>query len=253
MSQPYIGITGFMSSREVASVLEVMPESSNRLLMQGVLASRKGIFEGLPNNRPNRYPEEKNIAGIFVNDPCALCLIHYHTDEPETLFNQMRVITDHAMVHFQGFQLNVSWPPAIAMERYRRDYPEMQIVLQIGSEALRRVRNSPEKLVRKVMNEYAGSADYILLDASSGHGKPLDAASVRNYLEALRAEGAEEIFGLVVAGGLSAATLHLIEPLVQDFPDISIDAESCLRDKDDHLDIAAAKDYVKKALQMFKG
>lgn len=57
--------------------------------------------------------------------------------------------------------------------------------------------------------------------------------------------------GLGVAGGLSPSTLDLIGPLISDFPDLSIDAESLLRDKDDRIDTVQAGDYIGRARQSF--
>ena len=57
--------------------------------------------------------------------------------------------------------------------------------------------------------------------------------------------------GLVVAGGLSPTTLHLVQPLIEEFPDVSIDAEGRLRDHEDHLDLQVAGQYLSKAFKMF--
>jgi hypothetical protein len=108
---------------------------------------------------------------------------------------------------------------------------------------------SARGLVDKLSQEYAGLVDYILLDPSAGLGIALDPQWADEYLKVLQV--ADLGMGLGVAGGLSASTLGLIAPLINDFPDLSIDAESLLRDKNDHLDIGQAKDYIGRALQLF--
>ena len=62
-------------------------------------------------------------------------------------------------------------------------------------------------------------------------------------------------FGIVVAGGLGPRTLHLIEPIIEEFPDISIDAQGQLRPSHnalDPIDWDMAGEYLTKSLQMLK-
>lgn len=79
--------------------------------------------------------------------------------------------------------------------------------------------------------------------------RSFDTDKTREYLRAL--EDMDLDIGLGVAGGLSAETLHLVEPLIEEFPDLSIDAEGRLRDESDKLDLTAAKRYAVKSLDMF--
>ncbi|MDP3726249.1 MAG: hypothetical protein Q8R36_03570 [bacterium] len=240
-----------MSQSEALSVLDSVPSSSRRLVMIGVLASQKTVFLGGANKWPNRYPNLGDIAGIFPVHSLALNLVHYNTKEPETLLEQMLVVTRWGGPNFEGFQLNVAWPRPRILEKYRRRHGNMYIVLQIGGGAFKKIGDSPLRLAKKVIGEYKGLVDYVLLDPSGGYGKPFDSERIREYLVALREEGAERFIGLGVAGGLSPTTLNLVEPLVKDFPEVSIDAEGRLRDGNDKLDVSVAKKYVSKALEIF--
>jgi hypothetical protein len=253
VEKSYIGITGFMASSEVLSVLDEVPEVSNRCIMVGVLASQKTVFQNLQNKWPNRYPNINEIAAIFSDHPLCLNLVHYNTKEPETLLKQMIGVTDFAGPNLHGFQLNVKWPSPKILEKYRRQHAQMKIVLQVGGGAFEAVQNSAKVLAKKVANEYVGLVDYILLDPSGGFGQPFDTKSAREYLEALREKDVERFLGLGVAGGLSPTTFDLVEPLVGDYPNLSIDAEGRLRDENDILDKDLAKEYVARALHMFAG
>ncbi len=249
--KPYIGITGFMSSQEVKTIIENTALSlSGRLLMVGVLASSKTI-EGIPNKWPGRYPANNAIHDIFLDDDRCLNLIHYNTKEPDSLASQLTTMTALAGKKLNGFQLNIAWPDPSILDAYKKSHPEKVFVLQIGSRAFEMVNNSPEALARKVNSEYAGIADYVLLDPSGGLGIPFDSAIANDYLSAL-SEGSHE-FGLGVAGGLSSSTLNLIEPLIEDYPSLSIDAEGRLRSPqpEDALQIEAAIQYVQNALELF--
>lgn len=245
---PYVGITGFMTKEEGDAVLEVMPPDSKRKLMLGVLVSQK-TMRGEQNKLPNRYPKSKDIARIFTEHPLALNLVHYNTKDRLTLFDQMAEVTEIAGPHFHGFQLNIAWPATDILEKYRRHYDGIKIVLQIGHKAFEQIGNSPEGLIKK-LEDYYDCVDYILLDPSGGLGIPLDSDVAKKYLDALRSEKFR--FGFGVAGGLSPKTLNLVEPLAYYYPNLCIDAEGRLRNENDHLDLAVATEYVKKALAIFQ-
>lgn len=253
---PYIGITGFMTTEEVETVLGVFPEDSSRKLMVGVLGSEKTMM-GQPNNWPNRYPDRKMVEYIFSDNPLALNLVHYNTKNSETIAMQIGIFADiFGGPNFHGFQLNIAWPSPKELLDYRTIRKarnplmtqEDTIVLQIGGHAFNMVDNSPQKLAEKVQ-EYKGLVDYLLLDPSGGKGQPFGTEKAREYLRALRDKDLG--IGLGVAGGLSAETLHLIEPLIEEFPDLSMDAECLIRDEDDNLDLENAKWYVSATLEMF--
>lgn len=247
---PYVGITGFMTKEEGDAVLAVMPLDSKHKLMLGVLVSQK-TMRGEQNKWPNRYPKPKDITRIFTNHPFALNLVHYNTKEHSTLYDQMAEVTEIAGPHFHGFQLNIAWPATDILEKYKRNYGGMKIVLQIGHHAFEQIGNYPERLIEKLeYYYYCYCVDYILLDPSGGLGIPFDPDIAKKYLDALGSEKFRLGFG--VAGGLSPTTLNLVEPLAYYYPNLCIDAEGRLRDENDRLNLAVATEYVKKALAIFQ-
>ncbi len=237
---PYIGVTGFMSRFEVTTALAVVPQRGTRRLMVGVLMSSKTLA-GQPNKWPGRYPKRENVAGIFVDDPRALNLVHYSTDHPETLLSQLVEITELAGPYLDGFQLNIVWPPISDLEDYWEIHPDKFLVLQIGSKAMAQVE-SMERF-EELVGAYLPMIDAILIDASGGKGAFLDAAKLAEYLRAIPKDW---ILGLGVAGGLGPDTLHFIEPLVPEFPELSIDAEGRLRTPmpEDALDLDRMLHYI---------
>lgn len=241
--RPYIGITGFMTNEEVIDILNLFPISSKRLLMVGVLASWKTLYE---NKASNRYPNIDNIAKIFPSHLLALNLIHYNTKNTENLCEQLVLLSRLGGKNLHGFQLNMTWPPTYELYKFRSKYPDHIIVLVITAQALNET-NSPNVLVSKI-EDYKGLVDYVLLDQSEGYGIPLDTELMQKCIDVLKLNRS---MGIVVAGGLSSKTLNLVEPLIKNFPDLSIDAEDRLRDDNDLLNLNLARDYVCRALQMF--
>lgn len=249
MRKPYIGITGFINQSEVASLLDDDPPLNNHLLMIGVLLSWK-TMRGLQNRWPNRYPEAENIASIFPNDKRTFNVIHFNTKDRVdfSLADQLKMITDVGGPHLHGLQLNIAWPPLSDLTEYFCDYPGTKIILQVGGHAFGLVENSPQKLAEKVF-EYKGLIDYVLLDRSGGFGKPLNTAEMKDCLRALKDKDLK--IGLGVAGGLSPTTFHLVEPLFDEFPDLSVDVETGVRDENDNLDLSLAKNFLKTFLNIF--
>ncbi len=260
MFGPYVGITGFTKRSEVEALLSVVPVEqipNKRLLMVGALASAKTL-RGETNKYPNRYPAIADIAKIFIPDRNrAINLVHYNTDEPDRLGVQLVQVAstyaDEVGYSFDGFQLNAAWPHPDQIVQLFGQFAELAIVLQIGRRAFEMVGNDPNKLACRVL-DYAGVIDYVLLDPSGGKGRPFDPECARGYLRALRDQnlGSMDI-GFGVAGGLSPTTLNLIEPLLEEFSDFSIDAEGRLRTIEDHLDLNVACEYLVEAQKLFGG
>lgn len=252
---PYIGVTGFMEKREVESFLTAVsrpfftafPTSfPTRELMIGVLASQKTLL-GQSHKRPNRYPSMERLGDIFVSHPAVLNLVHYNSKDMTTLVEQLREITYLAGPRLHGFQLNMAWPIPEILAEIKADLKKT-IVLQIGGHALELVDHSPKRLHNRLFRYGCiGSVDHVLLDASGGLGRLLEPDRLRDYLSVLQ----DLPFSFGVAGGLSPTTLSQLEPLIEEFPRLSIDAEGRLRDKDDNLDLVKAEQYVLEALRIF--
>ena len=246
---PYIGVTGFMNKDEVLAVLNMLPQDLKRKVMIGVLASSKTI-QGFSNKWPSRYPKPENLGDIFQPHPEALNLIHFNTDDPEFLFEQTEKARALAGKHCHGFQLNIAWPNPVTLQKIASVKENEVIVLQIRKRAFEMMKDSPQRLADFVASEYATLVDYILLDASGGYGKELNTEALKEYLRALTEKHLE--IGIGVAGGLSPSTLHLMNPLIEEFPDLSIDAEGKLRDTNDNLNVGVATSYLLDAIALFE-
>lgn len=247
---PYVGVTGFMSRVEVKEAFKIIPQESQRRLMVGVLMSSKTLA-GQQNKWSSRYPKKEAVADIFVDDPRALNLVHYSTDHPETLCSQLREITELASSRIDGFQLNIAWPPVSEIEYYNEANPEKFLVLQIGSGAMAQVE-SMERFT-ELVGAYLPMIDAILIDMSGGRGEYLDAVKGSEYFRALHDYSA---LGLGIAGGLGPDTLHALDPLIREFPDLSVDAEGRLRIWDPEggiLSLGSMRVYLEDAFPILAG
>ncbi|HRY52871.1 MAG TPA: hypothetical protein P5089_03470 [Candidatus Portnoybacteria bacterium] len=242
----YIGITGFMGRQEVKDVLRSFSKGSKRKLMVGVLASSKTL-NGQQNKYPGRYPKIEKIKDIFFQDPRVINLIHYSTDEPKPLINQLTFLMDIAGFNIQGIQLNIAWPKIDQLALFKETFPGQKIVLQVGSNAMEKVKRDPWKIADEIKKYIRAEAiDGILLDSSGGKGAVANFSFYQQCIKEL--EGYD--IGIGVAGGLKAELLPIIRMPYYCFPKVSLDAEGALRDKQDDLDIAKANAYAKGAIEL---
>jgi len=250
---PYIGVTGFMSRAEVEEALVVTPQESKWRLMVGVLMSSKTLV-GQTNRWPGRFPKREAVADIFVDNPRVLNLVHYSTDKPEALFAQLDEIVKIAGPNLDGFQINATWPSPSHFEDFYEVYPDKFLVLQIGRRAMEETWVK-SKFVNRV-SEYMPMIDAILLDPSGGIGMPLEARVVADYLREIpKSWIIPGGLGVGVAGGLGPETLHLLDPLRGEFPELNIDAEGKLRTPppEDALNMNAVRAYLDGAMQVLTG
>lgn len=252
MYKPYIGITGFMNQQEVNAVIRSLKnENDKQWLMIGILASEKSIA-GIPNKFPNRYPDSRVIKDIFPEDDSMrsmLRLVHFSTQSTEAeLLDQMHYLRKIAGPNCDGFQLNIKWPSTEVLVAYKFLFPYDTLVLQCGAGAMKSVGGDPQKLAERIA-EYAGVAEYALVDPSGGYGKPMDVSFALETLRYLETKNLDMNFG--IAGGLTGDTLEMIRPIAEKFPEVSIDAEGGLRDSEDHLDLVKVEKYVSGALKLF--
>jgi hypothetical protein len=246
-SGPYVGVTGFMHSDEVAALLATVPAHSRYRLMVGVLMSSKTL-RGDANSWPGRYPKAETVASLFPDDERALNLVHYSTDERLTLHTQLEQVAWLGGMHCDGIQLNMAWPNFNDIVNFRLAHPDLYIVLQIGKRAMERVESLPR--FAEQINFYAEAVDAILIDPSGGRGVPLDVAPTSQFLCAVR--HAHREIGIGIAGGLGPHSLHLLQPFALMFDDLSCDAEGRLRksEEGDSLDLSAATAYAEAAFAM---
>jgi hypothetical protein len=187
--------------------------------MIGVLMDSETLA-GQTNKWPECYPQKENVRNIFVGDPRVLNLVHYNTDHPETLCGQLMEATEVAGPNLDGFQLN-AWPLIPDLEDYWELHPNKFLSLRIGSKALAQVESM--KRFREFIGAYLPMIDTVLIDPNDNdnEGKTLRPAKGAEYLRVVRDY---PTLGLGIAGILNPNMLHLLEPLIQEFPDLSIDA-----------------------------
>jgi phosphoribosylanthranilate isomerase len=245
---PYIGVTAFMNRDQVEDALWAIPSNTNRKLMIGVLASSTTLSE-LPNKLPGRFPPINSIRDIFIDHPLAFNVVHYASHARTTIAEQLVRIVALAPELIHGIQLNMVWPDPDAIALFKKTHPDVQIILQVGTKAFDEIGRDKDQLHDR-LKTYEHIIDYVLLDDSGGYGKQMDTQFLIELMRKLKASGID--MHIVVAGGLSSSNLSLLEPIIDEFPDVSIDAEGNLRDhQKDCLDMDLVRKYIVIAEQYF--
>ena len=237
MRTPYVGITGFTAPEEVAWALRSFPPG-RRHLMVGVLVSDRTL-EGLPEEQhPRRHPPVADLPTLFPEDPRAFNVVHFHTRTPEALAAQADRLIALSGPRLHGLQVNLHETPAEELRKIRARHPALALILPLRSPA-------PD-LASRFVEQDARLVDVALFDLSAGRGLLVDPGQARSALEEIEARMPG--VALAVAGGLGPDTIHRVHLLLERFPDLSIDAESRLRDAEDRLDPERVAEYLRGAL-----
>ena len=238
-------------------MLEVFKEhdaiDSERVLHAGVMMSRKTML-GLPTKWAEVWPRKEAIAGIFSSEEVYNCL-HYadydDTPDPKLASNLIEAIS-YGGEKISALQLDIPWPKPSALA-YAKTFcdKDLEIVLQVGGRSFEEVDNDVDKLTSKLVSYY-GIADRVLLDKSMGRGVPMNTLELIPFIRDITKHLPE--MGIVVAGGLGPHTIHLLLPIVAEYPKISIDAQGQLRfshDAKDPIEWELAAAYLKKLFKSF--
>ncbi len=254
--KPYTGITDFTDYEQVRKMLKVFNEhrskGSRRLFHIGVMMSRKTLC-GLPTKFSDVFPKNDEIALILQSDKTYNCLHYADSDSDPLLYYNLQDAIKFGGIRMDALQLDLAWPNpgdvANALHSSRRN-PE--VILQIGRKAFEQIDNNPQTLVDRLF-EYKTFIHRVLLDMSMGEGLGMDAEKLLPFARAITQAypGIEIVF----AGGLGPKTMYLVEPLLKEFPNLSIDAQGKLRPSGSYLDPIdwdMASEYIARSFDYLK-
>ena len=245
-----VGITDFTSAEQVFDCLEHMPEGHRRLLHVGVMTSRKFI-EGEPTKWRKVWENRQPLSEIFIQDPRVFNVLHYADYDGGThhLDGDFGGFLDKHAGYIDAIQLDMIWPEPTLIEMID-EIEAIKVILQVGRDAFEGIEHDPNRLISRLRGYE--TLDGVLLDCSGGEGRALDAEFMRPFVEAISTH--IPTLRVTVAGGLGPNTLCLVESLLRQFPDISIDAQGRLRPSGnamDPIDWNLAKEYLRKSWALF--
>lgn len=251
MRRQYIGITDFTDDLQSWAMLDVLLRSTkkDRMLMVGLMMSRKTL-NGLPSKWSTVFPSNQSISKIFIAHHSAYNTLHYADYDGIDVLRNLKRAAFFGGKKMDAMQLDMVWPDVVAVRVFRDAYPDVELVLQVNSVALTQCDDDPKKVLDR-LSAYRDAVDYVLLDKSMGRGKGMDASALLPFVRILRERRPD--LGIAVAGGLGPETIHLAEPVIREFPEVSIDAQGRLRPSGsalDPIDWDIAEEYILRATEV---
>lgn len=253
---PYIGICDFPSAEQALRSADhfdrlcTSPKMSARKLMVGVMMSYKTLRD-LPTKWKSAWPNPKEIHKIFENHPRVLNTLHYADFDGSTRASDLIVATSYGGENIHAIQLDMIWPSPEMIQVFKHFNPNLKVILQVNGRSLNEYDHNPVRVAFKI-KKYGSSIDGILLDKSHGKGLGMDALAMLPFIHEI--SNRCKSLTLAVAGGLGPETIHLLQPIVKEFPQISIDAQGRLRQSGNSLDPinwGLAHKYLVQAVRMF--
>jgi hypothetical protein len=210
-----------------------------RRLMGGVLVSAKTL-EGRPTTN-RRYPAFVEVDRLLhALSRFAWPVIHFNSPVDDAFEPRLQRLLE-ATPHCRGLQLNVRRPPADVLRRLRRDFPAVEIILQVNGSSLRSLaphsdRSDPfaPAAVDAYISSYVGVCAHALLDRSGGTGQGLDLPWAASCLAEFGARWLDRGIRPAVAGGLGPESAVALASLwgqagARWAAACSVDAESAIR------------------------
>lgn len=277
---PYIGINGG-SWQHVEKEYLIQNESPERKVLMGVQATEKTQV----NNQENKYGKDWHPVGDSMKRWWLRSgwnqMLHVNTESkvPSAVAAVTRLMLERTIVTvWDETDLGTEYSELRSyckriqfnnLPFYEHDYYPMfemfatdsssktgaqQIVLQANAESMDAL--TPAKFAKEI-KRYEPVIAGVLLDGSGGKGIPLRAAQLRRYIDRIY----DMDIAVGIAGGLSEETVEpLAGKLLQQYPSLSIDAESGLRTNYSRENPAKsefspekAKAFVAKVTQLLQG
>jgi hypothetical protein len=251
----YIGITDFTTSDQVDQMVNVFTKSfsgkSARKLMVGAMMNRKSLL-GLPNKWSEIYPKPDIFKSIYSKKrDQVINTLHYADYEDDTSIDTLTKAFSiaNACNALDAVQFDMIWP-----EKEITDTAAavgLKVILQIGRKAMQCFNNDPAYIASKIL-DYGDTVHGVLFDRSGGLGEPMDAELLRSYI--IETKMIHPDLTIAVAGGLGPGQMHLVEPLIEQFPYLSVDAQGKLRrsGKSIHpIDWDLAEMYIQQSAKIF--
>jgi len=245
LPRPYVGVSGVSNIIEAQKIRDLFLE--HNFSSSGKAQGAIGLCLTADILKERQAPPPRYIVPQLLNsffelpqDFGFIC-IHYTPDALYPLEDQIAVIVENIGVTLPTLviQINNFIPQASTFENLKATYPFIKFILQISSS---------EELV-----EFGSCFFSVLLDESRVTGRKID---VRQQIDSI--ETIHQMFSKIeigVAGGMKAEnlleTLHFFVRNLNNSMNVSIDAESGLRDEKDKLSMKEVKKYISEASKFY--
>jgi hypothetical protein len=249
MNIPYIGVTDFTNRTQVERAKAAIPTGVDRRLHVGAMTSYK-VIHGIPTSKgwENVWLNERGLRELFTDDPDVYNVIHYadyghtETERAPTSVEDLLKAWDQCGPYVHAMQLDMVWPRVEMLEEFLHCRPACQLVLQVSTNAIK----EGGQFWYDNLRHYKGLVEYVLVDTGMGRGTTFDPTEIIKTLNAVTWNFTKK--QLAVAGGLGPDTYQNLKPILNEYPEISCDAQGRLRPSHSALD-PLNMDYVEQYIK----
>ncbi len=257
--KPFFGIAGLESSHQMEKIVEhaLVNKINRRILTTAFMNSRSVRALKVNNEYVVHNPDAlRNIFSCIYRptregplqvwyDENLCRVVSFYSEGPaaadaeliladQKIHNPSGREADIPDKFVQAFYINGILPEADKLKWFQENnmWDRFEIILGIGERALRDAKHNADNLAVMIAS-YGESIDYVILEEAEDRNQLFDASAALPYLQAIRRHCPK--LGLAVAGKLGPDTMYRIDPLIDEFPDLSVMAYKELRDENDHL------------------
>ncbi|MCX6738075.1 MAG: hypothetical protein NTY11_01485 [Candidatus Parcubacteria bacterium] len=192
------------------------------------------------------------MGEIFLDHPQVFNVLHYVDYGRQIQSSCLAAAALYGGEHLHAIQLEMIWPSPAMIAEFLQEYPGIEVILQVNAQALKDVGNDPAGLVQR-LRRYQRLVSVILLDKDMGREEGVDAEGLVPFTRAVASSGLG--FNLAVVSGLNPGAHRFIEPLMREFPSMSLEAFCDLKPNRDPAQPTSwneADVYMIKALRMLQ-
>lgn len=257
MHLPHIGTTVFTTPEEVKRAWVIFIRAGGfRLELPhrlgiGVMAGH-GALDDVSSDWKRAFPRDERVAALFTSMPGLFNILHYVDHNRQTRLEDLEQAVGLGGAHLHALQLDMLWPDAELLRRFRERHPTIFTILQMNPLSVEIEGDGPVRVARR-LRFYGDSLDGILLNEDPDGDRELGTERLLAYLQEIMLTCPD--LNPAVAGGLGPETLHLLQPIVDGRRNaISINARTKLylqHDRQRSIDWAAVERYIHNSVQLF--
>lgn len=233
--EPYISISGFVHRRQVEEVHSEFVRKRRKL---GICVfTGKYQLSGIGDaNVPGYFLSGDRIRDVLISDPDLVPLVQYVGKDSEDLADQLSAIVRLSGPALRGIRLDVPWPKIEELAAFRERHPAPWLTLWIRAAALDAMPIMHEFMLK--LAPYAPFLSGVFLEQKRG-------GRVKRFLTAIHETYPTLSLGFVP--NLPQSDLRFLPPLLDQFPDISIDpGEEVMRARRRWLSLESARWYLRE-------
>ena len=230
----YIGIFGVTRTAEVKAILKSIPpqlmDGFNLPMIKIGLPLSLLMMQGyLDEDEYNVFPELSSIKRLPVGHEQGLFAIDYTTHMNDDIYGQLANIAFKMEENFDAIRLRRGIPKSHAIERFKRDFKNIKIIVPAGPELTEFSSKRIGNIAKMMAGEYGGLADKFVIDCPRPGSGPISSryGELSARLAAFENAGipANQLSVSIDAADISGP----VKLMLKDRPTVSVDIDYGLR------------------------